>query len=310
MLQNIDFNEMKKIFGKRFVVTDYDKMLLGYKGERLDKIPSSFTAVFVFPSGIDVENQEIVFIVLMKYKDFKYVGKYESIVRPIKGTVLDYSYQHGYLGDIVDVINQGLGCTFNEQADEIWSFIGDDPLVGCNTILDITFLYDAFKKKDGRELSNDYIDIIDFYNVAYDDSVKSLYAINGDCPIYGSSSAAESCKLIGDTLCEINEEYEEFSAKYNELDKIAGKQCLITGSLKLFKPRKKLEEKIKNLGGKIDSEVKTTTDYLVIGDFKGLEDNKSNKIYRAEEFIVKYRSRIKLVSEEMFLKMFPELLEN
>lgn len=290
--------------------TNYDKMLGGYKGERLGEIPTSFTSVFVFPSGIDVENQEIVYIVLMKYKNFKYVGKYESIVKPVNGTILDYFYQHGYLGDIVDVINQGLGNTFNEQAEDIWSFIGEDPLVGCNTILDVTFLYEAFKKMDGRELSNDFVDIIDFYNAAYDDSVHSLYAVNGDCPVYGSSSAVVSCKLIGDVLCEIHEEFENCSIKYNELDKVAGKQFLITGSLKLFKPRKKLEDKIKSLGGKIDSEVKTTTDYLVIGDFKGLDDNKSNKICRAEEFIVKYRSRIKLVSEEIFLQIFPELLDN
>jgi DNA ligase (NAD+) len=83
--------------------------------------------------------------------------------------------------------------------------------------------------------------------------------------------------------------------KDDNVQVLAGKTFVITGSVEHFKNRKELKEKIESLGGKVTGTVTGNTDYLINNDIH----SNSSKNKKAKEL------GIPIITEEEFLKFLP-----
>lgn len=305
------------------------------------KLPNSYVVIDIETTGFSRRDDRIIELAALKVVDNKIVDEFDSFVNPtieippfitqltsitnadvnnapvFKDIIIDYlrfidkCYIVGHNITTFDIgfINQRICDTLDTPQFQI-----------NNSAIDTMYLSRAiFIDKPHHKLR----DVCTMLNIEY---IGAHRAIN-DCRItqkcYEALKAAITTKSID--VCAGYAEYLKYrrehkvisdkkaksklvTAQNNDFDTnhpLYGKICVFTGALSL--PRIELMQKVANVGGINNDNVTRKTDYLIVGDYRNanLKGDKSTKIEKAEELIVKGND-ILIISEEDFF----DLLEN
>lgn len=233
--------------------------------------------------------------------------------------IVTFLYEKGFIKDIPDLY------TFNYDLLIQFDGFGEKKITGIKDSIQkskendfITVLTSLGFKSLGRQtcellIKNGLNSIDKFIEVAKKRDEEKLLSINGVGPklvqiIFEEFSNEKNLNLIK-RLKEIGLKFE-----YNEVNKeeiinekerkekfpLINTKWVVTGSFENFKPRSKLEELIKSLGGTVSDSVSSKTNFLVVGTDPGSKLQKAKdlniKILTESEFI-EYINNIKKTND-------------
>ena len=282
------------------------------------KIISDYCVLDVETTGLSAYYDEIIEIGILKVRNDNIVEKYSQLIKPkypIDSFITDLT---GIRNDMLENMPSLISVK-----DDVLSFIGDDILIGHNTAFDIRFLNAGFS----IELKNKYIDTMQFARKLFTSlkhhrlSDLSLF-LNLSNNEHRSLSDCITTKELYDaikfnmndrSLCVqdlwFKERRKDIDIKsihktvfdINEDNFFFNRYVAFSGKLEKM-TRKEAMQIIVNLGGILDRSVKSTTNYLILGDtdYNGiLNGEKSTKHKKFEELKLKGQD-IEIIDECTF----------
>ena len=232
--------------------------------------------------------------------------------------------------------------SFKNIADDLLNFIDNDILIGHNVNFDINFLYDYFLSID-LKLSNDFVDTLRLSRILVKDSknhkLKTLATyFNITRPNHRSEADVNATKDLYDKLREINNEVpsllDDFinrrknqrrnykNSSRTDFSKITAdksidfidtdspffkKSICFTGKMDVL-TKAEAAQLVANLGGIIQNNVNTKSDFLVLGDLEYQKErfgDKSSKHKKAEK-LIDGGQELEIMTEITFLELIDE----
>lgn len=292
------------------------------KGKSLIELPDNYTVIDIETTGLSPEYDDIIELSAIKVKNNEIVDKFQTLVKPeyeISDFITDLT---GITNDML--INQPV---IDKVLSNFIDFIGNDIVIGHNVNFDINFIYDGNLYNYNKEFNNNFVD-------TYRISCKLLklpqnrlidIATHYNIDVKGQHRAMRDCEITQQVFAclkqEILQRYKNAKEFYytnwavnNKVkasdittDKTSfdtshifyNKVCVFTGALNL--PRKTAMQYVVNLGGKCADTVNKETSFLILGkqDYSRIKNEKSRKILKAEEYILKGQD-IKILPEDIF----------
>lgn len=128
------------------------------KTKYVRKIVDDYCAVDTETTGLSANYDEIIEIGLLKVRNNEIVERYSQLIKP--ECEID-----SFITNMTGITNEMVADkpSIGKVKDDVLQFIGDDFLVGHNTLFDIRFLNAAFDNK----VTNFYIDTIQFSRKLY-----------------------------------------------------------------------------------------------------------------------------------------------
>ena len=318
------------------------------KGASLLLIPSDYTVVDIEATGHNAGFDSIIEVCCIKCRNNKEVDRFSTLIQPPPVDVIDngnpeyerdedleyvdgIAYVDSFVTDFTGITNQMLSTApkFADIADDLWSFMRDEILVGHNVNFDINFLYDNFISLDeNRILRNDYVDTLRLARKVLPDlNHHRLEDLDGyfdignkhhrsvdDCLTTNivlhrlADNKKEKGIRLDSTGYQVNKiDMRNIKAETSNFDTshpFYDKHCVFTGTLEQFS-RKDAAQIVANLGGHCDNGVTKKTNFLVVGDFdyrSGVKEGKSNKIKKAEHLILQGQD-LQILSESTFCEI-------
>ncbi|MCX8059044.1 MAG: NAD-dependent DNA ligase LigA [Spirochaetes bacterium] len=229
--------------------------------------------------------------------------------------IITFLYEKGFIKDIPDL--------YIFDYDKLIQFdgFGDKKIKAIKESLErskqndfITVLASLGFRYLGRQtcellIKNGFNSIDKFIEVAKNKDEEKLLSINGVGPklvqvIFEEFTNKKNLEII-ERLKNIglnfefneNESYELLNEKERQKKfPLLNTKWVVTGTFENFKPRSKLEELIKKLGGSISENISSKTDYLVVGSDPGSKLEKAKKL------------NIKILTEDEFIKLTQKYL--
>lgn len=302
------------------------------KGKSLVDFPEDYVVIDIETTGLSPRYDAIIELAAIKVNENIEVDRFSSLVNP--GFKID-----PFISELTGITNEML-----QGAEKIESvlpkfldFIGNFHLVGHNVNFDINFIYDNSIKILQKPLTNDFTDtmrvsrfvlknlphhrlkdLAEFYKINYENAHRAL----SDCKI------TQECFLkLQESILKEYQSFEEFikSTKYHNHSRINigeivssresfdeshplfGKYCVFTGTLEKM-IRKDAMQIVVDLGGCIENNVTSKTNYLILGnnDYCPLiKDGKSAK-YKKAETLKLQGNDIEIIPESVFYDMIAE----
>ena len=282
------------------------------------KIIDNYCVLDLETTGLSPNYDSIIEIGIIKVKENKIVGKYNSLINP--GFLINEYITNEMLKGKPKII---------DLKKEVLNFIGNDVLVGHNISFDVSFLQKGFNE----ELKNEYIDTLQFCRKLFKE--LSHHRLT-DMSNYLEISRNEH-RSMSDCLCtkelydcikekmknnglEINDIFakKNYSSKNIDIHAIKpdnieidednffyNKHCVFTGKLEKM-IRKDAMQLVVNVGGILDNSVTKKTNYLILGNndyCSSIKDGKSSKHKKAEKYKLEGQD-IEIIDEDTFYNLF------
>lgn len=292
------------------------------KGNNLIELPSNYTIIDIETTGLDPSYDYILEISAIKVRDNLIVNTFSSFVKC-------FDHIPEFITSLTGITNEMVANAplLKDVLIKFLDFIEDDIIIGHNVNFDINFLYDNCSSELNIPLSNNFVDTMrisrrlnsDMKHHRMSDLLK-LYKIDdsnqhralNDCEYTFSIFNIMKQNIIDKygTLFEFIKAFEtkplkatDIKATTQEFDidnPFYNKQIVFTGTLAKM-DRKNAMQLVANVGGINSDTITKSTNYLVLGvqDYRKLKDNKSNKIKKAETYILKGQD-LKIISEDVF----------
>ena len=303
------------------------------KGKSLLNFPTDFTVVDLETTGTDPRFDDMIEICCIKYRNNTEIERFQSLIQPDDGANIPE-----FITTITGITNEMLKTAphFSEIADQVFTFIENEVLVGHNVNFDINFLYDWFFYNQNKKINNDYVDTLRLSRWILPE--LSHHRLIDLCEYYSidsihhrSAADCESTKIVLDRLkndAELRDvKFKKSSGKGGtklDLREIHGdetlfledhpfykKNCVFTGKLEKFE-RKDAAQLVCNIGGICENGVTSKTNYLIVGDFDysaNIKDGKSTKLKKAEQLILKGQD-LQIISENTFYCMLEDAFDS
>lgn len=183
---------------------------------------------------------------------------------------------------------------FERIGGDLWSFIGDDLLVGHSVGFDVEFLSEYYKRFYGKTLSNKYtdtfmiskkllpelmhhrlVDLAAYYKLNTDNAHRALADCRMTHMVY--EAMKETAAKVFGSCGQFIEEWDRLDTRlrsgsitartqvFDEGHPFYKKNCVITGALEGLS-RKEAMQKIADAGGVNMDKVNTNTDFLIVGN--------------------------------------------
>lgn len=329
----MDFNDLVKIqVGPYKQGQEENNKTIRNKGKSLSEFPENYSILDLETTGLDPKYDEIIEIGIIKVRNNKIVDKYQTLVQP-NTTYIDDEDNEIYIDEFIEELT-GITNEMLEDAPKIeevienaMNFISEDIIVGHNVNFDINFLYDAIKKYNDTDLSNDFLDLMKMARRAIKEinhhrltDIAAFFEYD-----YEAHRALEDCKATYDLLNHLIDYIEEnqldvsdaaikshskldlrtLKSETLEVDTenyFYNKNICFTGKLEHF-VRKDAAQICVNLGAHCENNVTKKTDVLVLGNFDynaTVKNNKSTKLKKAEGLKLEGQD-IEIMSEDVFL---------
>lgn len=296
------------------------------KGKSLIDLPENYTIIDIETSGLMPLCDEIIELSALKIRDNKIIDEFSSLVKPDE--------------EIDEFITELTGITNNmvKNAPKIdgiiekfINFISDDIIIGYNINFDINFVYDDYKRLYNKDFSNNFVDIMRICKKACSlpnyklKTVANSYNISIDGHHRGLNDCYIAYEVFNRIKCEILSKYanakEFYSQNWNcnkpakdittnlngdETNFFYKKTCVFTGALSIS--RKDAMQLVANMGGFVSDSLNKETNLLIVGtqDYTRTKENgKSNKMLKAEKYILKGQD-LQIIPEEEFYKLLEE----
>lgn len=155
------------------------------KGKSLLKIPADYTVLDIETTGFNPQYDSIIEVCCIKYRNNKEIGRFSSLIQPLPldevvndkdyklNEDLSYADNVAYVSKLIaglTGINSEMlsdAPTFDSIADDLWSFLRGELIVGHNIHFDINFLYDNFLGFNSDYiLQNDFVDTLRLSRIA------------------------------------------------------------------------------------------------------------------------------------------------
>lgn len=327
-----------------------------FKGKSLLEFPENYTVIDIESTGLDFNYDQIIEIGALRVRNRKVIDKYVTLIKPnhyhyivndeyIDMSEVNYieninfnSYQKIYIDDFI-VNLTGITNEMLEQApyakdiiNDLYTFIGDDVLMGHNVNFDINFIYDLSLDISDHKLDNNFVDFLRVARKLYPQLPSHRLRDVGE---YINIDINDMHRSIRD--CEVVFEAFEYSRHYitdNNIDFLAlwkksknssgadlrnivataidfdkdhmlfNKNIVFTGKLEKM-PRAEAAQFVVNVGGFCQNGVNKKTNYLILGNndyCSSIKDGKSSKQKKVEGMILEGLD-IEIISENIFYEM-------
>ncbi len=126
-----------------------------FKGRSLFECAKDYTVVDLETTGLNPSYSDIIEVGAIRVRNDEIVYTYQQLINP------GYSIP-SYITNLTGITNEMLynAPSFDDVADEILEFVGDDLILGHNVNFDINFLYDKILKSQGIYFSNSFVDTL------------------------------------------------------------------------------------------------------------------------------------------------------
>lgn len=126
-----------------------------FKGKSLLKNADDFTVIDLETTGLNPSCSDIIEVGAIRVRNNEKVYTYQQLVNP------GYDVP-AFITNLTGISNEMLfnAPLFDDVADEILEFIGNDLILGHNVNFDINFLYDKIFKSRGIYFSNSFVDTL------------------------------------------------------------------------------------------------------------------------------------------------------
>lgn len=308
-----------------------------FRGKSITKKLNNYVVIDLETTGFFPGFDEIIEFAGIKVNDGKIVDEFQTLIKPFREI-------DSFITELTGITNDMLSDAprFQDVANKIKEFIGDDIIVGHNVSFDVNFLYDNFEDFFGIHITNDFEDTLRLSRKLFkefENHQLSTCCKNLNHHSFPSHRAMDDVLATNELLQHIYdfadsnqidlEDYFKRTWKYNpnkkklnvadiiattdEIDEdnpLYGQSVCFTGTLDKM-VRKDALQLVANLGGIPTDSVTKTTNLLVLGDIdykNSVGDKKSNKYKKAESLILKGQD-LKIISESAFLDMIDDDLE-
>lgn len=284
---------------------------------------SDYTVLDTETTGLDFYYNDMIEIALLKIRNGKIYDKFQSLINP------NYKIPD-YITEFTGITNEMLqnAPTMANLENDILNFISGEIIVGHNTYFDMNFLANNLTS----DISNDYVDTMQFCRKLYPELkhhrlidmteylglYKNTHRAMDDCistyELYETiknkmDSENISIKDIFAIKRSKNRSYKlsEIKPTTFDIDEESfffGKYCCFTGKLEKM-VRKDAMQIVVNLGGHIQGNVNSKTNYLILGTFdfrSNIKGDKSRKYIKAESNIAEGLDT-SIISEDTFYRM-------
>lgn len=307
-----------------------DNSIKRNKGKSIIDLPCNYTIIDIETTGLMPQCDEIIELSALKIRNNKIVDKFTSLIKP--DDKID-----GFITKLTGITNDMLknAPKIKNIITQFIDFISNDIVVGYNVNFDINFIYDDYKGFKNKDFSNNYIDIMRICKKACElpnyklKTVASYYNI----PIDGHHRGLNDCYItynVFNTLAsDILSKYKNIKDFYNknwcckssaknittnlnadDTNFFYKKTCVFTGTLNI--PRKEAMQLTADMGGFISDTLNKETNILIVGtqDYtKTKQDGKSNKMLKAEKYILKGQD-LQIIPESEFYNLINEYKNN
>ncbi len=125
------------------------------KGQSLLTFPSDFTVIDLETTGFAPTTADIIEVACVKVRSGKEVERFSTLVQPVCGAIVP-----SFITELTGITSEMLeeAPCFEEIAEEVWTFLRGETLVGHNVNFDVNFLYDEFRASGFGPLRNDFVD--------------------------------------------------------------------------------------------------------------------------------------------------------
>lgn len=300
------------------------------KGKSIIDFPKEYVLLDIETTGLSSEYDSIIEIGAIKISEDKIIDEFQSFV--------------AYDDELPEFITELTGITdemladapsANEVIRNFDVFVGDNVIVGYNVNFDINFLYDYFEIYLNKELSNDFVDCMRISRKLY--PFEKHHRLKDMVKIYGISvekahRALDDCKATKAVFDKLHDEaIEKYQTKENfcklfklnnysnklnandiktsntEFDvthPVYNRNFVFTGTLEKM-TRAEAMQIVVDLGGKVQNNVTSETNFLILGNndyCTTIKGGKSNKQKKAESMMLKGKD-IVILPENVFYDM-------
>lgn len=305
------------------------------KGKSLLLIPNNYTVIDLETTGLNPSYDSIIEVACIKYRSGSETDRFHSLVQPPADD--DGAFIDDFITNLTGITNDMLkdAPKFPAIADDLWSFLDGEFLVGHNVNFDINFLYDNFQHSCGFLLQNDFLDTMRLSRRVLPDlkhhrlrDLDEYFKIGSD-----HHHALDDCLTTNTILQRLSEPIKaddnridqcHFSQRHIDLRTIKGdaskfssdhpfydQYCVFTGKLERFS-RKDAAQLVADIGGHCDNNVTQHTNFLIVGDFDysaNIKDGKSTKLKKAEQLILNGQD-LQIITESVFYDLLVDVLHN
>lgn len=292
------------------------------KGKYVRLLVDDYIVMDTETTGLDFHYDSIIEIGLLKVKNGKIIDKFSSLINP--GHLIS-----DFITDFTGITNEMLqnAPRMMEIEQNVLQFIDNSMIVGHNTYFDMNFLANNLSS----DLMNDYIDTMQFCRKLYPELkhhrlVDMVEYLHLSC---NTHRALDDCVSTFELYEKIKEKMNFENIGINDIFAVRKKKCsyklseikptifdidedgffydkycCFTGALDKM-VRKDAAQIIVNLGGHVQDNVNSKTNYLILGAFdyrSNIKGDKSRKYLKAEENIKKGIDT-NIISEDTFYKM-------
>ena len=294
------------------------------KGKSLIQFPKDYTVIDIETTGLTTMYDEIIELSAMKIRNNVIVDKFTSLVKPKENI-------DSFITELTGITNDMLknAPTIQKILPDYIDFIGNDILLGYNINFDINFIYDDYKEYFNKLFQNDFVDLLRIAKKCLQNienyklkTVANYYKIDTNENHRGLKDCQITYELYISIVNELLQKYtdakdfykqnwysNDYYAKtltttktvFDETNLFFNKLVVFTGTLEKMQ-RKEAMQIVLDLGGKISDNLNKETNFLIVGtqDFKKAKENgKSNKMLKAEKYIIK-GADLQILSEDAF----------
>lgn len=311
-------------------IGSYEAPARDRKGKNLLEFASDYTVIDTETTGLEPAFDEMIEFSAIRIRDGKETDRLQTLIKPENPV-------DEYIEDLTGITNEMLADApkIGEAMPRIFSFIGNDILVGHNTNFDINFLYDAAHEVLGRPIENDFVDtmrlsryllpelphhrlrdLAEAFQVPQPVSHRAM----ADCETAKACYEALAARARQDYGSEAdfvqsvkhrkNLKLNELTTEKTEFDTshpLYGKHCVFTGALQKM-TRAQAGQMVVDLGGFADNGVTKKTNFLILGNndyCKSIKDGKSSKQKKAEQYKLDGQD-IEIIPESVFYELISQ----
>lgn len=285
------------------------------------RLISSYVVLDLETTGLDVENDCITEIAVIKVVDNNVVDTFSTLVYTNKSLTPFITELTGINNSMLDKAPR-----IENVLPKVYNFIGDSVVIGHNVSFDLDMLDAAYLRCNIQPPSSTFIDTMRLARTLFKDMDR--YRLS-DLLEYLNIPRSNAHRALGDVqstlacyrkICQYCEThmspYEIFygqpdakkitatTTSINSNSPLYGKTVVFTGELEHF-GREEAMQIVANNGGVNANSVTRKTDLLILGYFDCsslVKDEKSTKQKTAEEYILK-GNRITILNEDSFYDM-------
>lgn len=292
---------------------------LRHKGEEHPAFLNDYTLLDIETTGLRTYRDRVTELGAIKVHKGKVVDQYSHLVAyPGSNRVPAFITR---LNGITAVKIKQNGIPVARAIHDFRSFIGDDVIVGYNVNFDLNFIYDLAKKYHQPELTNNYVDVLRLARFAYPEWRHHRLL---DCMQQMGIAQVEQHRGLDDSIAtktvydhlrqkftpallkkaqkeikNIDLTRTRVDGKWRRRDPVWTKKIVLTGHLHMDQAQG--QEMIKNMGGQLQRQVQSSTNYLIMGDHDFFS-HQNPELNRARA-LIKKGQKISRLSESFFLNM-------